>query len=321
MIYTSSDGWLKTQNLHDRLGSVRQIIDTSGNVKNLYTYKPFGESFATETTENVSNPFKFTGQFFDDEIDQYYLRARQYDPYISRFTTRDPAFGQFEEPLTLHAYLYCGNDSINKMDLNGLWAVDTWLGHQNLTFSAMRDYGFSREDVYVAVMGNITTDFREDHYEAGWAWAGRGTYHPGDIPHYGPSYGIAAQMHAEGALEYAIWLELQGEHESAMHFLGQGTHTIQDRWSHFEQGAGWGPHIPGGANPDDPYEHILEYLCALEETQKYLGRFQLGVERGIYDLDRSGSVGDGYLPGPVREGKWDGIMGIMDVFERRLIAY
>ena len=29
--------------LHDRLGSVRQLIDTSSNVKNMYTYEPFGE--------------------------------------------------------------------------------------------------------------------------------------------------------------------------------------------------------------------------------------------------------------------------------------
>jgi hypothetical protein len=34
--------------LHDRLGSVRLIIDTSGNVKNRYTYQPFGKLFATE---------------------------------------------------------------------------------------------------------------------------------------------------------------------------------------------------------------------------------------------------------------------------------
>jgi len=28
--------------LHDRLGSVRQVIDPNGDVKNRYTYKPFG---------------------------------------------------------------------------------------------------------------------------------------------------------------------------------------------------------------------------------------------------------------------------------------
>jgi len=48
--------------LHDRLGSVRQVINNQGQVRNYYTYPPFGEVFAAENTENVSNPFKFTGQ-------------------------------------------------------------------------------------------------------------------------------------------------------------------------------------------------------------------------------------------------------------------
>jgi YD repeat-containing protein len=68
--------------LHDRLGSVRLVIDTAGVVKNSYTYDAFGESFPTECNEAVSSPFKFSGQFFDDEIGQYHLRARQYDPHI-----------------------------------------------------------------------------------------------------------------------------------------------------------------------------------------------------------------------------------------------
>jgi len=54
---------------------------------------------------------------------QYYLRARQYYPHIGRFTSRDPVFGQFEEPLTLHAYIYCINDPVNKMDIWGLDSV------------------------------------------------------------------------------------------------------------------------------------------------------------------------------------------------------
>ncbi|MBN1391627.1 MAG: RHS repeat-associated core domain-containing protein, partial [Sedimentisphaerales bacterium] len=109
--------------LHDRLGSVRLIVDTSGVVKNCYTYNPFGELFASETTENVLNPFKFSGQFFDNEIGQYHLRARQYDPYLSRFTSRDPADGKFEEPLTLHVYLYCTNNPINLIDPWGLISI------------------------------------------------------------------------------------------------------------------------------------------------------------------------------------------------------
>jgi RHS repeat-associated protein len=67
----------------------------------------------------LDNPFMFTGQYYDSEIDQYYLRARQYDPLLARFTARDPVLGKFREPLTLHTYLYQSNDPLNRVDLNG----------------------------------------------------------------------------------------------------------------------------------------------------------------------------------------------------------
>jgi len=108
--------------LHDRLGSARLVIDDQGAVKNTYTYEPFGEMFATECTETTENPFKFTGQYFDSEIEEYYLRARQYNPHIARFTSRDPVLGQFGRPLTLHRYLYCGSDPIDLVDVDGRWA-------------------------------------------------------------------------------------------------------------------------------------------------------------------------------------------------------
>jgi len=115
---------LKTEK-HDRLGSVRQIINTSGNVVRYYTYEPFGETIEQTSDGSLAtgDGFMFTGQYFDTEIDQYYLRARQYDPHISRFTARDLVFGKFEEPLTLHRYLYCGDNPINYTDINGQWAA------------------------------------------------------------------------------------------------------------------------------------------------------------------------------------------------------
>jgi len=65
---------------------------------------------------------KFTGQWFDSEIDEYYLRARMYDPILGRFTSRDPVKGRFTEPMTLHAYLYCLNDPMNRTDPSGeIW--------------------------------------------------------------------------------------------------------------------------------------------------------------------------------------------------------
>lgn len=36
-----------------------------------------------------------------------------------RFTGRDPREGTPEEPITLHRYLYCGNEPINRIDPEG----------------------------------------------------------------------------------------------------------------------------------------------------------------------------------------------------------
>ena len=111
--------------IHDRLGSIRQLVDDSGSVVNSYAYNPFGEDLANDCNETIYNPFKYTGQWFDSEIGQYYLRARMYDPALGRFTSRDPVFGKNREPLTLHKYLYCVNNPINRVDLTGEFSAST----------------------------------------------------------------------------------------------------------------------------------------------------------------------------------------------------
>ncbi len=106
--------------INDRLGSVRQVIDTDGTVVNSYTYDPFGQDIsAADCNVSVYNPFKFTGQWYDSEIGQYYLRARMYDPVLMRLTSNDPVRGKFQQPLTLHRYLYCGSDPVNRIDPSG----------------------------------------------------------------------------------------------------------------------------------------------------------------------------------------------------------
>jgi RHS repeat-associated protein len=105
--------------LHDRLGSVRLVIDDTGSVVNSYTYDPWGKAFESETQETVSNDYRFAGYFWDDEPRIYYCINRYYDPELMRFTARDPVKGKQEEPLMRHPYLYCINDSINRTDPKG----------------------------------------------------------------------------------------------------------------------------------------------------------------------------------------------------------
>jgi len=126
--------------MHDRLGSVKKIIDSSGSAVHYYIYDPFGQILESNSALGApTNAFLFTGQWHDAEIDQYHLRARQYDPALMRFITRDPYDGNFDEPLTLHAYLYCLNEPIDHVDPSGEFLVDITLS-QGLS-AGLRGYG------------------------------------------------------------------------------------------------------------------------------------------------------------------------------------
>jgi len=107
--------------LHDRLGSVRQVIDVNASVEHLYTYGPFGKKLEADDDDPCApgNPFQFTGLYFDYEIDGYDARAREFFSELMRFTSRDPITGNFNEPLTLHTHLYCLNEPVNRTDPDG----------------------------------------------------------------------------------------------------------------------------------------------------------------------------------------------------------
>ena len=110
--------------LHDRLGSVRQVINNAGAVVNCYTYDPWGLPVGNETQETISNMYRFASYVWDEEISQYHCYRRQYDPVLARFSSRDPVPGSYEQPMTLHKYLYCGNDAINRTDPRGeYWGI------------------------------------------------------------------------------------------------------------------------------------------------------------------------------------------------------
>jgi len=278
--------------LHDRLGSVRELINQTGAVVVMYTYNPFGETI--ESNGRFANPFRFTGQWYDSEIGQYYLRARMYDPHLGRFTGRDPILGDFKEPITLHKYVYCRNDPLNLVDPKGLWAVNRWAGHPELTLRAMEQFGFSEDDISLAITGNMWTDMRKDHHPFGF-----------DAAHFTPGDEQEALAHAYGAMEMAIWFEKQGIHDVAMLMLGTALHTIQDEYCHSDAGAGWWEHRWGRsddegflADADNPWSNRRAYKKAYQTSINWVSVFQHAVNDSSSlsaDLDRSGGIGDGFV--------------------------
>ncbi|NFL87633.1 RHS repeat-associated core domain-containing protein [Clostridium botulinum] len=96
----------------DEKGSTNFITDDSGNIKNEYWYDAFGNVLASK--EDVHNRITYTGQQFDGITQQYYLRARFYNPVVGRFTQEDVYRGD-----GLNLYAYCGNNPVIYYDPSG----------------------------------------------------------------------------------------------------------------------------------------------------------------------------------------------------------
>ena len=126
---------------HDKLGSVRAVVDGSGAVLNNYSYTPWGAEIESQTTETVRNNVRYAGYQYDNDLKQYYLWARMYSPYLARFNGYDPVRGDYKSPLTLNPYLYCLNDPVNFYDPTGRSLYCDQL-------SAMSTYANMASDVY-----------------------------------------------------------------------------------------------------------------------------------------------------------------------------
>jgi RHS repeat-associated protein len=93
------------------LGSVIVVTDDNQGVLARYAYGAFGSIY--DQMGASGSPRRFTGKEFDGDVKLYYYGARYYDPYLGRFTTRDPA-GQ-----GLNWYVYANNNPLKFVDPDG----------------------------------------------------------------------------------------------------------------------------------------------------------------------------------------------------------
>ncbi len=103
--------------LFDALGSTRQLANSSGAVSDSYLFDAFGNLL--DATGSSVNPFRFGGQvgYYEDlDLQEYYLRARQYVPLIGRFLSRDMIL----LPQTVNLYNYGENSPTNFIDPSGM---------------------------------------------------------------------------------------------------------------------------------------------------------------------------------------------------------
>ena len=117
-------------------GDVLHLLDANGNMLVDYRYDAFGNQSNPVATD--TNPFRFCGEYYDQELGNYYLRARYYSPWLGRFISEDPFRGNLKAPLSLNLYLYCRNNPVFFVDPSGKSSVLT----ASLPFIAGLGLGF-----------------------------------------------------------------------------------------------------------------------------------------------------------------------------------
>ncbi|WP_042333607.1 RHS repeat-associated core domain-containing protein [Desulfosporosinus meridiei] len=120
--------------LHNAHGDVIKLLNENGDVVKDYTYNPYGEeevkgsnSFGNsrftgvwqQEVEQIDNPFRYSGEYLDNESGLYYLRARYYDSETMRFISEDSVKGTLGDPLSLNLYTYCQGNPIKYTDPSG----------------------------------------------------------------------------------------------------------------------------------------------------------------------------------------------------------
>jgi YD repeat-containing protein len=106
--------------LTDGHGSTRQLLDASGSVAEVYNYDAFGGAIGF-TAATAGTVFLFGGDAIYDPASGLYLHGNGVRGRIGfRFIQADnPRFGNAQEPLSLHKYLYANANPIRGWDPSG----------------------------------------------------------------------------------------------------------------------------------------------------------------------------------------------------------
>ena len=102
----------------DHLGSIREVVDANGNIRQVTNYYPFGAPYADSPVNPDHQPYKYNGKELDrmHGLDTYDYGARQHDPILARWDRMDPLC---EKTPGISPYVYCVNSPMNKIDPNG----------------------------------------------------------------------------------------------------------------------------------------------------------------------------------------------------------
>ncbi|MCL2717361.1 MAG: thioesterase domain-containing protein [Lachnospiraceae bacterium] len=135
----------------DLLGSPLLITNSKGNIIRHAERDAWGNLKLPVRNDinsaGVGFSLLFTNHRYDEIINKYFMRARNFDPINHRMTSRDPARAD-----GFNDYLYCRNNPINYIDPDGLaaWLIHGTFSEPDTWTNEFRDYliGLYNEEIF-----------------------------------------------------------------------------------------------------------------------------------------------------------------------------
>ena len=88
---------------YDLTKNICEVFGPAGYIRTTYSYAPFGS--VTASDNSVVQPFQWSSEHYDSELDLVYYNFRHYSPDLGRFLSRDP----IEEQGGLNLYAFVGS--------------------------------------------------------------------------------------------------------------------------------------------------------------------------------------------------------------------
>ena len=116
--------------LAGHLGTSLGAVDAAGQVQEAVATDAFGQlripgspanpgGFTSAPAGGWQQSHLFAGEYWDQDSQLLYLRARWYDPQIGRFISADPFEGRQRDPRSLNRYVYASSDPVHGTDPSG----------------------------------------------------------------------------------------------------------------------------------------------------------------------------------------------------------
>ena len=121
--------------LHGHLGTNLGALNADGDLVEQVDSDAFGN---LDQASGLKQTHLYAGEYWDQDAQLLYLRARWYDPKIGRFISADPFEGKQRDPRSLNRYAYAHGDPVHNTDPSGEFSLGELNTSINIQLTAVR---------------------------------------------------------------------------------------------------------------------------------------------------------------------------------------